>query len=190
MSGAGAEAAEVDPRSISAASGAPGVEELFRQEGRSLVRLARIFTEDRNAAEDLVQEAFIRFHRSSHRIRDPEAAPAYLRSIVLNLCRDHNRRGLLSRRHHAASPADPPPVALDSEVVDRDTARRQAQEVVMALQALPRRQRDCLVLRYHLELSEREIARTLGISRNTVKTHVRRGMATLTDRMGGVGDGR
>ncbi|HEY3240266.1 MAG TPA: sigma factor, partial [Acidimicrobiia bacterium] len=72
---------------------------LFEQEGSSLVRLARLFVDDRNAAEDLVQEAFIRLARSAGRIEDRTKAAAYLRSIVLNLARDHNRRGLVSLRH-------------------------------------------------------------------------------------------
>ncbi len=76
---------------------------LFQQEGRSLVRLARLFVDDREAAEDLVQEAFLRLARSAHRISDIDRAPAYLRSIVLNLARDHNRRGLVSLRHHSTS---------------------------------------------------------------------------------------
>jgi hypothetical protein len=67
---------------------------MFTQEAPSLVRLARLFTDDRNAAEDLVQEAFIRLHRSANRIEHADRAAPYLRSIVLNLARDHNRRGL------------------------------------------------------------------------------------------------
>lgn len=55
--------------------------------------------------------------------------------------------------------------------------------VVAALRDLAPRQRDCLVLRYYLELSEREIATTLGISPNSVKTHCRRGMAALQTRL-------
>src|SRR6185295_12763436 len=76
---------------------------LFRTEGRSLVRLARLFVDDRDAAEDLVQEAFLRLARHAGRIEAVDRAPAYLRSIVLNLARDHNRRGLVSLRHHATS---------------------------------------------------------------------------------------
>jgi len=72
------------------------VARLFEQEGASLVRMARLFTDDRNAAEDLVQEAFIRLHKSAHRIRSPEKAAPYLRSIVINLARDHNRRVILT----------------------------------------------------------------------------------------------
>ncbi|MDJ0954782.1 MAG: sigma factor-like helix-turn-helix DNA-binding protein, partial [Acidimicrobiia bacterium] len=52
------------------------------------------------------------------------------------------------------------------------------------VRALSPRQRDCVLLRYYLELSESEIAATLDISRNSVKTHCRRGMETLRSRLG------
>ena len=152
---------------------------LFAQEGPALVRLARIFTDDRNAAEDLVQEAFIRLYRSAHRIRDPDKAAPYLRSIVLNLARDHNRRGLMSLRHQDALVADVDPEALDDRVVRTESQAR----VVAAINELPIRQRDCLVLRFYMELSEREIAETLSISANSVKTHCRRGMVALQGRL-------
>jgi RNA polymerase sigma-70 factor (sigma-E family) len=155
------------------------VSRLFEQEAANLVRLARFFVDDRDAAEDLVQEAFIRLARSVHRIEEGDRAPAYLRSIVLNLARDHNRRGLMSLRHRMRS--DPAPPALDEEIVDRDDHRR----VIEALRALPLGQRNCLVLRYYLELSNPEIATTLGVSINTVKTQIQRGMATLERRLEG-----
>lgn len=153
---------------------------MFRQEGPSLVRLARIFTDDRNAAEDLVQEAFIRFYRNAHRVRDRSRSPSYLRSIVLNLARDHNRRGLLSLRHEQTSVLEP------TESVDEQVFRTQSHaDLVAALGELSNRQRDCLVLRYYLELSDSEVAETLGISPNSVKTHVRRGLAGLESMLGG-----
>ena len=57
-------------------------------------------------------------------------------------------------------------------------------ETLDALRLLPDRQRACLVLRYYLDLPEREIADTLGISPNSVKTHTRRGLAALEERLG------
>jgi len=148
------------------------VVDLFRREASSLVRLTRLFVDDRNAAEDLVQEAFIRLARSGHRIRDPEKAPAYLRSIVLNLVRDHNRRGLVSLRHHV--PADDL-AAVEDEITLRDDQQR----VIDALRELPHRQRDCIVLRYYDDLGIDDIASTLGISRNSVKTHLGRALDRL-----------
>ena len=94
--------------------------------------MARLFVVDRNAAEDLVQEAFIRLSRSLDRIHDEAKVVAYLRSIVLNLCRDHNRRGLVSIRHQA--PADD----LDrASVEDHLVGREDQQEVLEALRTLP-----------------------------------------------------
>ena len=150
---------------------------LFDQEGRSLVRLARLFVDDRNAAEDLVQEAFIRLSRSAHRIDDRTRAPAYLRSIVLNLARDHNRRGLVSMRHRL------PLRDAERGVEDEITVRDDQRQVLEALRELPNRQRACLVLRYYDDLGPDEIAGILGISRNSVKTHLQRGLAALESRL-------
>ena len=153
--------------------------DLFEREGRSLVRLARLFVEDRNAAEDLVQEAFIRLARTFHRIQDETKAAAYLRSIVLNLARDHNRRGLVSLRHRL--PLEDERAAEEDTLVLREDQR----EVIEALRDLPHRQRDCLVLRYYQELGIDDIAESLGISRNSVKTHLQRGLAAMESRLEG-----
>jgi RNA polymerase sigma-70 factor (sigma-E family) len=155
--------------------------ELFEQEATALVRLARLFTDDRNAAEDLVQEAFVRLHHAAHRIRDRSRAAAYLRSIVLNLARDHNRRGLMSLRHFEALTPHSSPEALD----DRIVLDEQQAAVIEALQSLSPQQRDCLMLRFYLDLSEKEVADTLGISSNSVKTHCRRGFDRLRTRLEG-----
>jgi RNA polymerase sigma-70 factor (sigma-E family) len=154
------------------------IADLFNEHARSLVRLARFFVDDRNAAEDLVQEAFLRLHGSFHRIEDRNRAVAYLRSIVLNLARDHNRRGLVSLRHRL------PEEQGSASVVDRMVMREDQREVFDALQALPNRQRDCLTLRYFLELSPPDIAATLGLSVNSVKTHLGRGLSALEARLG------
>lgn len=154
------------------------VVDLFEREGQPLVRLARLFVDDRNAAEDLVQEAFIRLVRSEERIRDRAKATAYLRSIVLNLARDHNRRGLVSLRHRL--PLDDTRASGEDELALRDDHRM----VIEALRCLPHRQRSCLVLRYYQELGIADIAGTLGISANSVKTHLKRGLVAMETRLG------
>ncbi|MFC7490943.1 MULTISPECIES: RNA polymerase sigma factor [unclassified Knoellia] len=162
---------QIDPIDV----GVPGLDvvALFAVEAGSLTRLARFYLDDRTAAEDLVQEAFIRLSRSSGRIRHGGSAAAYLRSIVINLARDHNRRGLVSLRHR-------PPAVPDAPSAEEDAhARAERQAVIDALRSLPRRQRDCVTLRYYLDLGIPDIAETLGLSANTVKTHLQRGLATL-----------
>ncbi len=146
---------------------------LFQAEAARLTPLARFFVDDRTAAEDLVQEAFIRLSRSLDRIRDEERATAYLRSIVINLARDHNRRGLMSFRHRP--PAQPDEPSAEATAADLESRA----EVIAELRRLPLRQRDCLVLRYYLDLGIDDIAATLQISRNSVKTHLQRGLRTM-----------
>jgi len=154
---------------------------LFQTEGRSLVRLARLFVDDRNAAEDLVQEAFLRLARHAGRIESAGRAPAYLRSIVLNLARDHNRRGLMSLRHHAASRRE---LEVDDDVADVLAKSDEHRRVVEAVRGLPRRQRDCVALRYFEQLSIDDVAATLGVSPNSVKTHLRRALDALGGALG------
>jgi RNA polymerase sigma-70 factor (sigma-E family) len=154
------------------------VERLYHAEAPRLVQMARWFVDDTTAAEDLVQEAFIRLSHNGHRIREQDRAAAYLRSIVINLARDHNRRGLVSLRHR-------PPAHQDERSAEDHAARREdIAEVVAALRDLPRRQRDCVVLRYYLDLPVDDIAETLGVSRNSVKTHLSRGLKNLSAQLG------
>ena len=152
------------------------VVELFQAEGRSLVRLARLFVDDRDAAEDIVQEAFLRLARHAGRIDALDRAPAYLRSIVLNLARDHNRRGLVSLRHHATAGRE---VDVGDDTADQLVRSEESDRVLQAVRRLPGRQRDCITLRYFEEYPIDRIAITLGVSVDSVKTHLQRGMAPL-----------
>jgi RNA polymerase sigma factor (sigma-70 family) len=154
---------------------------LFHAEGRSLVRLARLFVDDRDAAEDIVQEAFLRLARHAGRIDADDRAPAYLRSIVLNLARDHNRRGLVSLRHHAASGRE---IDVFDDAADPLVRSEEHRRVIDAVRLLPTRQRDCVALRYFEELSIEGIAATLGVSVNSVKTHLQRAMVALDKALG------
>jgi RNA polymerase sigma-70 factor (ECF subfamily) len=150
---------------------------LFNAEAPALVHLARFYVDDKTAAEDLVQEAFIRLSRSMHRVRDEAKAAAYLRSIVVNLARDHNRRGLVSLRHRPPAVDDEPSAEASAFV------RQQRDGVIEALRDLPGRQRDCLTLRYYYDMSPADIADALGMSVNSVKTHLQRGLRGMGDRL-------
>jgi RNA polymerase sigma-70 factor (ECF subfamily) len=145
---------------------------LFRAHATPLLRLAVVLTGDQRLAEDLVQDAFVRLHRSGAR---PAAGTelAYLRRTVVNLAHGHHRRLRIARSH----PPGPPRVAPAAEV---DAVRHDGQRrVAEAVRALPRRQRDCVVLHYFADLTDAEIADALGISAGSVKTHLHRARAAL-----------
>ncbi|MCE9623219.1 MAG: sigma-70 family RNA polymerase sigma factor [Actinomycetia bacterium] len=158
------------------------VVELFRSDGRSLVRLARLFVDDRDAAEDIVQEAFLRLARHASRIESIDRAPAYLRSIVLNLARDHNRRGLVSLRHRATAGRE---IDVVDDTADQLARTEEHRTVLDAVRLLPTRQRDCITLKYFEEMSIEQIGATLGVSVNSVKTHLQRAMTALDRKLGG-----
>ena len=103
-----------------------------------------------------------------------EVALPYVRTAVLNVCRSGLRRRVVARRHLGSTE----PNAQSAETTVAQQHERAA--VVAALRGLPTRQRECLVLRYYADLSEAEIASTLGISAGSVKTHCHRGLAALS----------
>lgn len=150
---------------------------VYRDEYRSLVRLASLLIDDVGSCEEVVQDAFVRVWERGPRLREPDRLPAYLRSAVLNGARSHVRHRVVRRRHLATAP-DPAPAAEVTALAGDPT-----REVLHALRSLPERQREVLVLRYYLDLSEADIALTLGIAPGSVKTHAHRGLATLAERL-------
>jgi RNA polymerase sigma-70 factor (sigma-E family) len=169
-------------RSESPSGGRPSdpleaLDDLFHRHYRALVAVACLLVDDRGAGEEIVQEAFVRMHRSWDRIDDVKAAPAYLRTTVVNLARSRLRRREISRR--LKPQAQPDASSAEDAVVLAEGQR----EMLAVLQSLPRRQRECLILRYYLDLSEAEIATTLGIAPGSVKAYAHRGLAALASKL-------
>ena len=149
------------------------LEALFRAHHHGLVRLAMVLTGDPGRAEELAQEAFVRFDPS--RVRAGAELP-YLRRTVVNLSHSHHRHLRVVR---AAPPdlgyvTDAPPGP--AEVSEHGARQR---HVMAAIRRLPERQRDCVVLHYFCELSDVEVASVLGVSSGSVKTHLHRARTTL-----------
>jgi RNA polymerase sigma-70 factor (sigma-E family) len=151
------------------------VETLFATHHLAMTRLAVLLGAD--DAEDVVAEAFYQLYRRWPRLRSAEAAAAYLRSVVVNQTRMRIRHLQVVRRHAARAGGVADHVESgEAQVVLRDDQ----QALVDAVRRLPDRQREALVLRFWLDLREKEIADAMGISTGSVKTHVSRGMAALS----------
>lgn len=152
-------------------------EALFRAHFPSVVRLAALLGAD--DPEDVAQEAFVRLHSSIGRLRDQEAALAYLRRTTVNLSRSRLRHLRVVRRR---APEQWVPPAESAEEVG--AARAQHRDLVVALGRLPERQRAVLVLRYWSDLPPEQVAQTLGIAVGTVKSATSRGVAALARELG------
>jgi len=147
--------------------------ELYAAHRLGLVRLAILLVDDLASAEDVVQDAFTAFASKGARLRDPAAALGYLRVSVVNGSRSALRRRRTAREYT-------PPRAVEADGPDaRAVLSEEHREVLVALDQLPPRQREVLVLRYWSGLGEAEIATALGISRGTVKSTASRALASL-----------
>jgi RNA polymerase sigma-70 factor (sigma-E family) len=152
--------------------------ELYRAESAHVVNLAYLLTGQRQLAEDLAQEAFLRV---ASRIRQvsPDAFGAYLRQTVVNLVRSHYRHARVERRYADRVESDAERRRETTEAASSSTEVETRDELWRALYALPVRQREAIVCRYYLDLSEEQTADTLRIAIGTVKSATSRGLQAL-----------
>jgi RNA polymerase sigma-70 factor (sigma-E family) len=149
------------------------VMELYVQHYRALVRLAAMLVRDTPTAEEVVQDAFVAMHDGWHRLKDTDKALAYLRQAVMNKSRSVLRHRMVIEKNLQDAPPDMPSAEHGAFVLLERSA------VIAALRDLPARQREAIVLRYYLDLSEADIAAAMRITRGAVKSHTSRGMAAL-----------
>jgi RNA polymerase sigma-70 factor (sigma-E family) len=158
---------------LTASNAGQHVSALYQAHALALVKLAVLMTGDQPTAEDVVQDAFLGLYRRWPALHDTDNAVGYLRASVLNGCRSVHR--IRFRRHGIA--LDPPG---DADSAEAEAMLGEAhREVLTALRRLPPRQREAVVLRYYLDMSEEQAAQAMGVSRGTVKSATSRGVAAL-----------
>lgn len=150
--------------------GRAAVTAFYRDHALGLIRLAHVMLGDKAAAEDVVQEAFCGLYRRWQYLADPGKALPYLRASVLNGCRSVQRR----TRREARAPVWTPRIAADPALTSEERS-----VLIDAMRQLPDRQREALVLRFYLDMSDPQIASEMGISQGTVRSTVHRGLAAL-----------
>jgi RNA polymerase sigma-70 factor (sigma-E family) len=143
---------------------------LFQAHALALKKLAFLMTGDQPTAEDIVQDAFLGLYRRWRSLQDTENA---LRTSVLNGCRSVHRVRFRRQGVTLDAPAD---TASAEDIAMIGEANR---EVLVAIRRLPARQREAVVLRYYLDMTEDQAAQAMGVSRGTVKSATSRGLAAL-----------
>jgi RNA polymerase sigma-70 factor (sigma-E family) len=138
----------------------------------ALLRYAHLLTGERASAEDVVQHALAATYRHWRRVT-PTGADAYVRRSILNTYLSWRRRARFRHEHPVEAVPD------RSVAVAHAVACEERDAMWRALAALPPRQRAVLVLRYYEDLSEAEIAQTLGVSTGTVKSQAAKALARL-----------
>jgi RNA polymerase sigma-70 factor (sigma-E family) len=157
------------------------IERLYRTQRLAMVRLALLLVDDRETAEDVAQDAFAALHRRWQSLHTEDAAIGYLRTCVVN-----GARSVLRRRRTVRRQPQPDADLFVAESADRRVLlAEEHREVLAAMRRLPARQREVIVLRYWSELSEQQIAATLGISVGSVKSSASRGRDAIAAILGG-----
>ena len=146
---------------------------LYQAHALGLVRLAVLMVGDQQAAEDVVQDAFLGLYRRWSALKDPDRALSYARSSVLNGCRMVLRARSSRDKVTLAAPDDVESAEATAILGEAN------QEVIAALRRLPARQREAVVLRYYLDMTEDQAAQAMRVSRGTVKSATSRGLAAL-----------
>ena len=156
--------------------------ELYRELGPVMVSLARSLLRDRAEADDVVADSLIRVHDKAAGFRGERGLRTWVLRIVANRCRDLLRR----RRFDAGEPESHDPLAhagLRVEPLEEwDHALDQAKALAAlegAIGRLPPEQREAVILRDRLGLSQEEVAATLGIRVGAVKSRLFRARETL-----------
>jgi RNA polymerase sigma-70 factor (ECF subfamily) len=147
---------------------------LVRQHQRSVYSLALRMLSDRHAAEDLAQEVFLQLYRNLSAVSSEAHLGFWLRRVTMHRAIDRLRRAprLESRAEELAA------VVSETEPADPLLERR----LHALVRELPAAARAVVLLRYQEDLDPVEIARTLRMPLNTVKSHLRRSLAQLRER--------
>jgi RNA polymerase sigma-70 factor (sigma-E family) len=146
---------------------------LFQAHALALKKLAFLMTGDQSTAEDIVQDAFLGLYRRYRSLQDTDNALGYLRTSVLNGCRSVHR---VRFRRQGVTLDVLEDTASAEDIAMLGEANRQ---VLVAIRRLPARQREAVVLRYYLDMTEDQAAQSMGVSRGTVKSATSRGLAAL-----------
>jgi RNA polymerase sigma-70 factor (sigma-E family) len=137
-----------------------------------LVRAAVFLGSAPHEAEDLVQATLLRCYRKWHLVRAADDRDGYVYRMLLNVLRSDRRTAWHRKRSHSE--------IVDEPVADSTEATAIADAVHRALATLSKEQRDVVVLRYFVQLSESQTAQALGVPSGTVKSRLSRSLARLS----------
>ncbi len=155
-------------------------EMIIRQQSRALFAIAYGILQNREEAEDVLQDALVKAWKTRWRVRDPEKFPAWLGTIARHRTHDvARRRRSVPFPAEAAEPTDHP----FAEAAQSSKEQAMSEQVRAALATLPELHRAALTLRYFEALDYAAIERTLGLTNGALRGILGRSMETLRHRL-------
>jgi RNA polymerase sigma-70 factor (ECF subfamily) len=166
------------------------IDALVRLHRSKVFRFVAFSVSDRDAAESITQDCFLKAHLTRHQFRGDCSISTWLMRIAFNLVRDHTKSQKFRFWKNAAA------TAIDANDVSQHLASRaasaeeqliakeQVETVHRALQELSGKQRSIFVMRFVEEMGLSDIAAATGMSLPTVKTHLYRAVGAIRTRLG------
>jgi RNA polymerase sigma-70 factor, ECF subfamily len=158
-----------------------GLEILVARHQQAAARLAFLLTGDRFLAEDIIQESFLAVFRSIRSFRADQAFAPWLYGIVTNVARNMLRRA--SRRHEvslATVAGEAESLAGAADPHEQAERGETHSDMLRALEHLPAKQREAVILRYYFGFKDSEIAQIVGCRPGTARERLSAGLRTLT----------
>jgi RNA polymerase sigma-70 factor (ECF subfamily) len=151
-------------------------EEIVRQHQGMVFSMACHFLRDRSLAEELAQEVFLNLHQNLGSIKSPEHLVFWLRKVTSHRCIDQSRRLKVRPQVSLEDVPEPAIDATENDLFLSEMLRR-------VVDTLPEKARLVVILRYQEDLDPGEIASVLDMPLNTVKSHLRRSLSSLRDKL-------
>jgi RNA polymerase sigma-70 factor (ECF subfamily) len=152
-------------------------EMIIRSSSRNLFAIAYGVLQNREEAEDVVQDTLVKAWKSRWRVRDPEKFPAWISTIARHRARDLARRRRPEPLPHDFESTELVAASTETENVDLDS------EVQAALSQLPELHRMAVTLRYFEELDYATIERTLGLTNGALRGILGRSLGVMRRRL-------
>ncbi len=150
---------------------------MVEQYQASLLTMCYAYLHERELAEDAVQETFLKAYKALDSFRGECKEKTWLTSIAINVCRSAHKSAWFVRVNRSVTPEDIPVAVWDH--YDQDAA-----DLAAAIQQLPDKLKEVILLYYYQEMTIPEIAKIVGVTPSMVSRRIKKAYAKLHDALG------
>ncbi len=150
---------------------------MVEQHQGSLLVMCYAYLHERELAEDAVQETFLRAYKAMDTFRGDSAEKTWLTSIAINVCRNVRRSAWFTRVNRSVTPED-------LQTATWDHYDQEAADLASAIQQLPDKLKEVILLYYYQEMTMPEIAKIVGVTPSMVSRRIKKAHAKLHDLLG------
>lgn len=152
------------------------IEDIVYTYGDTLYRVAYSYIKDEQAAEEIVQDVFMKFYQTKDQFKGEAQLKTYLTRMTINRSYDY-LRSWKSKRHTFLELFVRKQSGADKSVIEMT----ESETILRAVFQLPIKYREAIVLHYYEDLQVKEIAQLLDISESTIKSRIQRGRKYLKE---------